>query len=923
MEKDNPPHLVTPTSVKAIISKIETAQLIRTQEDISTQLSDILDNVNSAINRFQKEMGYDLKEKIKPHQPEQKGRKRFILLEKIASFSKDAKAKEKHLYELLDWLGDWGDSLTCEMASRRNLEEEEALNEWIEVMEKVLPLSLMATKGGIESLVSLCSSLIEEQKKKALTSRHNFWQEWQQKSAQKSPESPQPLSPEQMLQDKNTTCMKVSEVKSMLQELLDSTMFKKGEVKAIRYMSTVLENLNKALTLQHRENKSLETKYKYMQVEMSKELSTQRLYFQKSIQVLESQKAALQKQFEILGEKYRDLLLIKQALEYQLKKAQIARGLERPAELTALEELQQKLYQEGPLFSALSPTPPTQAWDSDTTPSAQEPLSTMAMKSTAADAFTEHPEPELLHSEALQLPTQWEEPGAEAPDHEGKDQGEDHFREKEAIQSKSDPQKCPSPESSRRVLLETSFHMEHWKEDLSWEARRQQWLQEEEMWLQRQKKWALLEQEHQEKARQWEAEAAARQQWQRLSPPEEKSSPRKGDSEKLIFTTTTRWRNLVKTEQAWAPPQGRTQSARPSRRSHLPMPKHTQQPGQRNQKTLSSAELGQIPQACQASAKPKKCASFPVTGLYIQRVARPSPQKDPESPQDTMYHIDMAAQMKNLQTLGGLESELALPHHQRSKALELTVIAMKLSILRLQHLFQKYIHYRHFQSLRQEVIKHIGSTPQTKVTYKKRDLYVFLENIDRQQSIRLQAWRDKQKEVEERLQECLHKMVTMFLLLREECNVHLNIPVTGTTGTSARPGKCKSPPVLLQRVRSSASTNKQSSMPKHRESTPLWVSSTQQENQMEAIWKADVASSSYPIERKVLLTSLPWDHLGGYPDIPRLLAVERPSYHRGMLSFETRSSSASVIQRKVSQEPSEEPPGLVRKMSSQSLPESL
>lgn len=32
MEKDNPPHLVTPTSVKAIISKIEAAQLIRTQE---------------------------------------------------------------------------------------------------------------------------------------------------------------------------------------------------------------------------------------------------------------------------------------------------------------------------------------------------------------------------------------------------------------------------------------------------------------------------------------------------------------------------------------------------------------------------------------------------------------------------------------------------------------------------------------------------------------------------------------------------------------------------------------------------------------------------------------------------------------------------------------------------------------------------
>ncbi|KAF7471805.1 hypothetical protein GHT09_017161 [Marmota monax] len=136
-------------------------------EDISTQLSDILDNVNFVINRFQEELGYDLKEKVKSHEIEQKGKKRFILLEKIASFSKDAKMKEKHLYEILRWLGDWGDSLTYEIRNRKSEEEQESLDEWIEVMEKVLPLSLTATKGGIQSLISLCSTLIEEQKKRA------------------------------------------------------------------------------------------------------------------------------------------------------------------------------------------------------------------------------------------------------------------------------------------------------------------------------------------------------------------------------------------------------------------------------------------------------------------------------------------------------------------------------------------------------------------------------------------------------------------------------------------------------------------------------------------------------------------------------------------------------------------------------------
>lgn len=34
-------------------------------------------------------------------------------------------------------------------------------------MEKLLPLSLITTQGGIESLISLCSTLIEEQKKRA------------------------------------------------------------------------------------------------------------------------------------------------------------------------------------------------------------------------------------------------------------------------------------------------------------------------------------------------------------------------------------------------------------------------------------------------------------------------------------------------------------------------------------------------------------------------------------------------------------------------------------------------------------------------------------------------------------------------------------------------------------------------------------
>lgn len=68
-----------------------------------------MDNVNNVISHFQKELGYDLREKAESHHMVEKGKNRFILLEKITSLSTDAKMKEKHLYEILSWLGDWGE----------------------------------------------------------------------------------------------------------------------------------------------------------------------------------------------------------------------------------------------------------------------------------------------------------------------------------------------------------------------------------------------------------------------------------------------------------------------------------------------------------------------------------------------------------------------------------------------------------------------------------------------------------------------------------------------------------------------------------------------------------------------------------------------------------------------------------------------
>ncbi|KAF7471807.1 Hypothetical predicted protein [Marmota monax] len=103
-----------------------------------------------------------------------------------------------------------------------------------------------------------------------------------------------------------------------------------------------------------------------------------------------------------------------------------------------------------------------------------------------------------------------------------------------------------------------------------------------------------------------------------------------------------------------------------------------------------------------------------------------------------------------------------LPRYLRSKALELTTTTMELSTHMLQCLCHKYILYRRFQNLRQEVINHIQDVQEKRATYKAQSLYVFLENINRQQRQRLQVWTDKQKDLEVKRRECLSSMVTMF-----------------------------------------------------------------------------------------------------------------------------------------------------------------
>uniref|UniRef100_A0A8C6QIS7 Family with sequence similarity 186, member A n=1 Tax=Nannospalax galili TaxID=1026970 RepID=A0A8C6QIS7_NANGA len=58
---------------------------------------------------------------------------------------------------------------------------------------------------------------------------------------------------------------------------------------------------------------------------------------------------------------------------------------------------------------------------------------------------------------------------------------------------------------------------------------------------------------------------------------------------------------------------------------------------------------------------------------------------------------------------------------------------------------------------------------------------------------------------------------------------------------------------------------------------------SRQQAQMEAIWNADLSTSSYPITEKTSINTL-WAPLGGYPDIPKLLQLDIQSTSRKSLA---------------------------------------
>ncbi|GAB5573771.1 protein FAM186A isoform X1 [Prionailurus iriomotensis] len=338
------------------------------------QLADILLNVQRIINRYTVDENVHSGRKISL--PEHK-KWRINFLDKIVTYAKNSEIREKTLLHILVWLEEWN-AILSEMTAI-DIEEH---HHWIAKME-FLPEMYKAIESNVKILSRISVSLFEEKKrqKKKMSflgcdnftdfsfclmflthvrstsqiyykmlpygnlsgvfltftlglwilrrkiteiksvpsaSRGTLWKSWKERVI-KRPATAHALRPDQMISDEFATNTKVSEIQDMLQELINTAMFNKLENNAIKYISSTIVNLSKALNTLNDEVKvfTLQSANMYINEtsEKEKELSL------KIIRDLSEQNEILQQKLQDAEEKYEQFIRSKGIVEQQLPTA--------------------------------------------------------------------------------------------------------------------------------------------------------------------------------------------------------------------------------------------------------------------------------------------------------------------------------------------------------------------------------------------------------------------------------------------------------------------------------------------------------------------------------------------------------------------------------------------------------------------------
>ncbi|XP_010621983.1 protein FAM186A isoform X2 [Fukomys damarensis] len=301
--------------------------------------------------------------------------------------------------------------------------------------------------------------------------------------------------------------------------------------------------------------------------------------------------------------------------------------------------------------------------------------------------------------------------------------------------------------------------------------------------------------------------------------------------------------------------------------------------------TSLTSLITQLPKMPQSSPERDQKSQIPSTDQLwiltsVSGTKKPKMMVPPSSPKELMekrYFVDVEAQRKNLVLLSQATKTSGLPSQQYTMARNLIIGTLHMDTVQLGYLLRKYIAYRLIQCVRNNIIKRLKASQNTGKGYETQNLYIMLSRIDDYQKRVMGVWTEKEKSLEQKRNQCLKKMMHLFSQFQEMYKLNLSKPIPLIVDKKQIPASTKFvPPPLLELL---IEEDKKSD---------IFKKLRQKEALREAIWNADLSTSSYPITEKTSITSL-WAQLGGYPDIPRLLQLDiQATFRKSLASIQSR-----------------------------------
>ncbi|XP_029450864.1 protein FAM186A isoform X2 [Rhinatrema bivittatum] len=346
-------HRDFPPSVKNVLDKIDTRQLMRAKQEISERLGLILKRVNEALEEYTPGIEIELEGADDLDFVSQliSRKKRNELLQKLSMFLQTSSTVEGGLESILKWLLEWSEMLTAITSDEEEVENKRAkLDDWIKQQEEEVNRCLNATQKCIEQLVELYYLLTGNDLR--IRTKFRTSDDLQTCPPEntvdpahlKKIQAIHPPSAKQMLMNEAAAISTAIELYEVLQDIAVSPQCSEEQGSIYLCNTLMIRNLSRAFGVRSKEYHGLETEIIFQKTQKSK-LKNQLMGLLKDLHDLREDKKLLQIKLQGMETKTKQLLLnIKtaKAAEEKEKLEQIYRSVSTDSEKQLIMSFQKK-----------------------------------------------------------------------------------------------------------------------------------------------------------------------------------------------------------------------------------------------------------------------------------------------------------------------------------------------------------------------------------------------------------------------------------------------------------------------------------------------------------------------------------------------------------------------------------------------------